>query len=122
MKENLQKALHRMQSNNMIDLAQYYFNNQNRHVSNQEAADYLGVESRKVSNMRGSLRVNHGFQFDVQKKGSMLIGVTNVPCPRYKSQCKKINMRRSTIAPVSEKRETSTTSSSFNLAFSMMGV
>ena len=122
MKDNLQKALERMQSNDMINLAQYYFDNRHRRVTNQEVSEELVFSLVQVRSRRSSLRLNFGFDFDLNKKGSKLVDITLERDEAYSRQQKEHNERRAIHRKAHVQGVRLANERSFANAFACMGV
>lgn len=122
MKDNLQKALERMQSNDMINLAQYYFYNRYRRVTNQEVSEELGFSLDQVRSRRSSLRLNFGFEFDLNKKGSKLVNITLKRDEAYNRKQKEHNDRRAIHRKANVQGVRLANERSFADAFACMGV
>lgn len=122
MKDKLQKALERMQSNDMINLAQYYFDNRHRRVTNQEVSDELGFSLSQVRSRRSSLRLNFGFEFNLNKQGSKLVSITLKRDEAYNRQQKEHNERSVIYRKADKQGVRLANERSFTNAFACMGV
>jgi hypothetical protein len=111
-----------MQSNDMIALAQYYFDNRYRRVTNQEVSDELGFSLSQVRSRRSSLRLNFGFDFDINKKGSKLVDITLERDEAYNRQQKERNKRRAMHRKAHVQGVRLANERSFTNAFACMGV
>lgn len=123
MKYNLQKAIERMHSNDMIKLATLFYDFRDTGITSKEVSKLTGICVNQVSSRRGNLEYVYGFKFTSVGKSFYLTDITLKRDHKYHTRQLKLQKirKKQRIQKAKQRNRFDEIDNQFNRAFALMG-
>lgn len=124
MKDNLEKALERMQSENTVKIANIFYDFRDTGITAREIADFTGLSVSQISSRRANLEKVYGFKFSKVGRTYYLTDITLEYDPEYIARQRRLHEKRKKWRKekASLRSRITPPESSFSRAFALMGV